>query len=67
MKRVTKVDPATRAVYLETDAETARRKLAQYEDVCPCPEELRRMRNFYFASHPDGCACDREEEEHADK
>lgn len=65
MKRVTRFDPATHAVYLETDAETARRKLAQYEDVCPSPEELRRMRNFYFA-HNGGCPCRKEEDHEPD-
>ena len=65
MKRLTKVDHIARTVYLETDAETARRKLARYEDVCPSPEELRRMRNYYFA-HNGVCSCGREEEDHGD-
>lgn len=65
MKRLTKIDPYTRAVYLEADTETARRKLAQYEDICPSPEELRRMRNFYFA-HNGGCPCRKEEDHEPD-
>lgn len=55
--RLTSVDPCTKAVYAESDDQAIRRKLARYEDICPDPEELRRMRNYYFAHNGGECPC----------